>query len=318
MDRIKVLKDKIKTVQELILSRKPTRVVYNTVKYFNEDNGFYHAAAVSFYFFLSFIPFLILLASLMGYSIEWIREYYDITLDEMIKIASQRITSFIPYMDQKTISSIFSITNYRAGMGQIGLLSLAVSASLLFSSLHYSFYTILGGKFMNFIITRAIGIIFLVALSIAIFFIHYLSSLVFSIVNTITSHIPYAEDLLHVLNKNGFTVSILLSTLMIILFFYLSIRIFTRKAGLLGNSIIWGALLFSLLWNAAKYFFNIYITKLASINVLYGSMAWIITMILWIYYSALVLFISLEFIKSLNEEKMKSIHNNGRTRQDII
>lgn len=303
--------------REFLLSKKPTRVLYNTVKYFNEDNGFYHAAAVSFYFFLSFIPFLILLASLMGYSIEWIREYYDVTYNEMITIASQRISSFIPYMDEKMISNIFSITDYRAGMGQIGLLSLAVAASLLFSSLHYSFYTILGGKFMNFIITRAIGIVFLVALSIAIFFIHYLSSLVFSITNTIASHIPYAEDLLHLLNKNGFTVSVLLSTLMIIVFFYLSIRIFTRKAGLLGNSIIWGALLFSLLWNAAKYFFNIYITRLASINVIYGSMAWIFTIILWIYYSALVLFISLEFIKSLNEERTSLMHN-GKIRADII
>ena len=41
-------------------------------------------------------------------------------------------------------------------------------------------------------------------------------------------------------------------------------------------------------------------SEISSFSFLYGSAAWIITSVLWIYYSALILLICMEFIKTLS------------------
>ena len=67
--------------------------------------------------------------------------------------------------------NFFAIKNYRGSLGTIGGFSLLISATLLFSTLHYAFYKIFGGKYVNFILSRLLGVVFLITITLLIFFI---------------------------------------------------------------------------------------------------------------------------------------------------
>ncbi|MBI3755344.1 MAG: YihY/virulence factor BrkB family protein [Deltaproteobacteria bacterium] len=62
---------------------------------------------------------------------------------------------------------------------------------------------------------------------------------------------------------------------------------------------ILGSIIFSVLWEAAKHLFALYITHFGSFNKMYGSIGAIMIMLLWIFYSAIILLFSAEFIASV-------------------
>jgi len=206
----------------------------------------------------------------------------------------------IPFLSEKYVSSVVDIANYKAGLTTVGLVSLAVSATLLFSTLHYSFFRIFGGKSINFILSRLMGAVFLLTLAIVLFFVQYFLSLFLSFAGNIANKIPILQNLIDVISS-GQTYSFAVSTVIIVLFFWILINYFTYGIKLSKKAILCGALLFSVLWNAAKLLYNFYITEISNFSFIYGSAAWTITSILWVYYSALILLLCMEFIKTLSK-----------------
>ncbi|MBQ3367779.1 YihY/virulence factor BrkB family protein [bacterium] len=276
------------------------KVIWETGFGFYNDDCFTFTAAISFYFLLSFIPFLILLGASVGYIVDYIKDIHNLTSEQLISYIMDSLNMAIPFLSEKYVSSVVDIANYKAGLTTIGLVSLAVSATLLFSTLHYSFFRIFGGKSINFILSRLMGAVFLLTLAIVLFFVQYFLSLFLSFAGNIANKIPILQNLIDVISS-GQTYSFAVSTVIIILFFWILINYFTYGIKLSKKAILCGALLFSVLWNAAKLLYNFYITEISNFSFIYGSAAWIITSILWVYYSALILLLCMEFIKTLSK-----------------
>lgn len=288
---------KLKSIQ-LLKKSKALRVIWETGYCFYIDDGFTFTAAVSFYFLLSFIPFLILLGATTGYVIDYIQNIQNLTNEEMTAYIVNYLNIAIPFLSEKYVSGFINISNYRASLTTIGLISLGVSATLLFSTLHYCFFKIFGGKSINFILSRLMGIVFLLTITILLFFLHYVSTIFVSVTGFITEKFPSAMWLFDITSGTkiyGFVIS----TFIIVLLFVILIYYFTYGIKRSKRAILYGALLFSIMWNGAKLLYNFYITEISNFSLLYGSATWIITSVLWVYYSALMLLLSMEFIKAL-------------------
>ena len=275
------------------------KVLWETGFGFYNDDCFTFTAAISFYFLLSFIPFLILLGASVGYTVDYIKDIQQFTSEQLISYIMNSLTIAIPFLSEKYVAGLVDIANYKAGLTTVGLLSLAVSATLLFSTLHYSFFRIFGGKSINFILSRLMGVVFLLTITIILFFAHYLTTLVLSFTGNIAQKIPLFQKIVALLST-GQTYSLAVSTIIIIIFFWILINYFTYGIKLSKKAILCGALLFSVLWNSAKLLYNFYINEISNFSFLYGSAAWIITSIFWVYYSALILLLCMEFIKTLS------------------
>ena len=284
---------------DFVEKHKFLKVIWETGYNFYNDDGFTFTAAISFYFMLSFLPFLILLGASLGYIVDYIKDIQNFTSEELTSYIMNSLHIAIPFLSEKYVSSLVDIANYKAGLTTVGLLSLLVSATLLFSTLHYSFFKIFGGKFINFILSRLMGVVFLLTLTIILFFVQYFSSLFLSFAGNIAQKIQFLQRMIEVISS-GQAYSFALSTLIIVLFFNILLSYFVYGIKLRKNFVICGALLFSVLWNMAKILYNFYITEISNFSFLYGSAAWIITSVLWIYYSALILLLCMEFIKTLS------------------
>jgi len=293
----KIRKLKLFLIQLLKKSRT-LRVLWETGYGFYVDDGFTFAAAISFYFMLSFIPFLILLGATTGYVIDYVQNIQNLTNEEMAVYIMNYLNAAIPFLSEKYVSGFINIAEYKTSLTTIGLISLAVSATLLFSTLHYCFFKIFGGRSVNFILTRLMGIVFLLTITILLFFLHYVTTIFISVTGFITTKFPSTAWIFEIVSDTriyGFA----LSTVIIIFLFGILIYYFTYGVKRSKMAILYGALLFSFLWNGAKLVYNFYITEISNFSLFYGSATWIITSVLWVYYSALILLLSMEFIKAL-------------------
>lgn len=275
------------------------KIVWETCFGFYNDDCFTFTAAISFYFMLSFIPFLILLGASLGYILDYIKDIQNFTSEELTSYIMNSLHIAIPFLSEKYVSGLVDIANYKAGLTTVGVLSLLISATLLFSTLHYSFFKIFGGKSINFILSRLMGVVFLLTLTIILFFVQYFSGIFLSFAGNIAQKIPYLQRIIDVIST-GKAYSFAISTIVIIALFRILISYFVYGIKLRQEIVICGALLFSVLWNLAKLLYNFYINEISSFSFLYGSAAWIITSVLWIYYSALILLLCMEFIKTLS------------------
>ncbi|MGI6393481.1 MAG: YihY/virulence factor BrkB family protein [bacterium] len=281
-----------------ITKSKTLKIIWETGYGFYVDDGVTFAAGISFYFLLSFIPFLILLGATTGYVVDYVQDIHSLTNEEMKAYIMNYLNAAIPFLSEKYVLSLINISEYKASLTTIGLVSLAVSATLLFSTLHYCFFRIFGGKSINFILSRLMGIVFLLTITILLFFLHYMTTIFTSVAKFISESFPSLSWLFEMASMSK-VYGLVFSTVIIIFLFGTLLYYFSFGAKKSKRAMLAGALLFSFLWNGAKLLYNFYITKIANFSLFYGSAAWIITSILWVYYSALILLISMEFIKAL-------------------
>jgi len=54
------------------------------------------------------------------------------------------------------------------------------------------------------------------------------------------------------------------------------------------QSALLGAVVAATLWEVARYLFQLYVVNFASYNEVYGALAGVIILILWLYYSAMI------------------------------
>ncbi len=302
------LLERCRRLAEKLLSyidaRRPLRALWRTGNDFLDDGCLDNAAALAFYALLSFIPFLIIVGAVIGIVID--RFAGATPPAELIESAKEYLKAFIPYLQDDLLHGFLSLSRHTASLSTIGLVSLAISASLLFSTLSTTIARIFGTKPVNFVLTRLIGVIIIVATTILLFFLHYFAALVFSVASLVRDHFPYLQKAVALLTGNGLLWSIALITVFLVTLFILLLRVFAVGARIPFLPILWGALAFSGLWNGAKYLFNIYITKLSSYSIIYGSATWFAAAILWVYYSMTLLLLAMELIKALHREHSRN------------
>lgn len=253
----------------------------------NDITGF--AAQLSYFFLLSLFPMLIFLFTLLPYTPLTQQDIFHLIKD----FAPQETYTMI----QKTISGIME---RRSG----GLLSFGVIATLwaaskgmnaLMKSLNRAYEVV---EKRSFIVTRALS----VGLTLALIFVFILALLlpVFGkqLGLFIFSYLGLSDAFLKIWSVIRWILTPVILFLVFLAVYYLAPNIKIKCA-----SAVPGAIFASIGWIIVSLGFSFYVSNFGNYTAMYGSIGTIIIMMLWFYFSAIIIMIGGEINSYFTEKK---------------
>ena len=275
------------------------RTYVTAAKYFVADDVLTYAAALTFYFGLSFIPLVLLLMSMGGFILENIASGLA-GEDELYRQILDYLHNFFPFLQLETVNWLGLLVKSRHSLGIIGALSLLLSATAAFGALEQALKRIYGARQLHFVLQRLLmavlvfGLGFLLAVS--IFFTTLLTEL-------LGRYVPFLLQVKETVSSFP-VVAYMTPLLFIVLAFVVIMKYF------LGRDLGWrstfaGGVVFAAFFTIARLAYKIYLGKLSNLNAVYGSLTAIIAMIVWVYYIISIFLYSAEFIKTLRERQLK-------------
>ena len=256
---------------------------------FIDDNAFKLAASLSYYTVFALGPLLIIVISLAGFFFG--REAAEGRIYEQI---NGLVGSEAALQIQEIIKNIQQSESSTAG-AVIGSIILLIGATGVFTemqdSINYiwsvkakpkkSWLKYLSNRLLSFSLVIGLGFLLLVSLII--------NAILDAVSERLTRLFPHAAiDLFHSLNMIIMVVSI--TGLFAIIFKMLPDATISWKDALIGS------VLTAALFLLGKLLISYYLGK-ANLDLTYGTAASIVILLVWVYYSALILYLGAEFTK---------------------
>ena len=255
---------------------------------FREENVFFLSSGLAFNGVLCLIPVLLLLTSLLGMFIQSSR------------FPEQRVNDLLsavfppqPYAQKIKMSIlgvILDIARYRKTFGITGIAIFGWTATSLFGALRIVLNQIYRIKAKKLVVIKVFENIILVILMGVLFFIANALTWFFLLINSLLKELPTPDviDLEYIAK----TIPILLSYLSALIMFYVINRHIPdekipRKAALVS------AFTATSLWWLAGKGFGWYLTTFHPYSKLYGTYAFLLVFLAWIYYSSIVFVIGI-------------------------
>ncbi|MBI3753462.1 MAG: YihY/virulence factor BrkB family protein [Deltaproteobacteria bacterium] len=263
-------------------------LLYESVRAFSYDNCLAMAAAISFYALFSLLPLMFLLFSFIGFILgteTWL-------LERIIEFVKESL----PSLSDSIVEDIKGLIANRTVFGWLGIIMLIWSAEFVILAIRNAMDVIFGEtQKMGFIKTRFVvwGVFF-----------------IWCSVFLISIGLPVAAEILSRMKMPvwGIDISYYLAKSMtfqyflpVVIMVIAAAFIFKIMAGknVRARHAVLGSIIFSVLWEAAKRLFALYLAHFGSFNKMYGSLGAIMMLLVWIYYSAVIFLFSAEFIASL-------------------
>lgn len=269
-------------------------LIRNTFSGLFQDNVFTHGAAIAYYALLSMAPLLYFGVNFLGYLLgkKKIIEVVEVLLSENTGINDiSAITALIDQID---------FDNQSTSMHFIGIIILMFSCSAIFNAVKVSinnFYRVKNEGvarkkiILGNIFSRLISLLFVVGITILLVVIYFLESILFGVLSHWLSSMSYVSSFLGSVINHG--LSILGNVL-----------IFTFVFKYLNNAIVpWrfafkGAVTTSVLLFFGQLLIKEYITNhFFAANI--GASGSILMILVWVYYSSLLVFFGAKYIYEL-------------------
>lgn len=281
-------------------------ILKKAVGKFIDDDCVTLATSISFVFLLFLVPFSSLTVYIISMVQTWILPIHDGWGQSVKDIFTEEMAQVIPFISREWL--IKNVIKVREGISLkiINLALLPLISGLLFKELEVSFRKIFRLPTRHFLIGQllyAVGSIFFIM---SIFLVNFIwgilepiASHYLNILNGIISSMNFGSIPL----KPVFSISTdAISLLVPIFFFWIASRIFLNVK-IKASYILISGIVFSLLWHAARAFFGFYIAHIARMNDLFGSLSSIVLILLWMFYSAIVLLFAVEIMYALHRYK---------------
>jgi len=257
------------------------------VKKMGRDDVTVLAAAIAYYGFLSIFPLALALIALFGLALP--SQHLQ---DQVLNFFSQTFPGSGDLLQQ----NLTDIIRYRGALGAVALLGLLWSSTAIFSAVSLGVNRAWGiqhqhplyiKKPREIAMVLATGVLLLLSLALSgLFSFLDRNSLSFS-------GVPYTVATI----ATAFVLSLLVFSLV---FNFLPVK----RPGWAG---VWpGALLSAFLFELGKYLFVQYLDHFGNYNRIYGSVASVIVMLVWIYFSAYIVLLGAEFnavLRGFREER---------------
>jgi membrane protein len=244
---------------------------------FGDDECSLRAAALAYHSLLSLFPLLLFLVFLGGMLLSG---------GSTLQTVQGYVARISPQLAQTVNPVIAQTVRARGSIGLIGAIGLLWSASAIFTVLSSTFNIIWDARPRPFIYRRLVGLI-AVVLTVILF--------VFSLfTRTLAAFALPAQGAMtqRMLNAGlDFSATVLICWLLYTLLPNGKVHV---------PSSLYGALLAAVLWQGAKTGFSFYLTSgLTRLDLVYGSLASVVVLVLWAYFSSLILFLGAEFAATL-------------------
>lgn len=241
-------------------------VIANKVK---EDYVSAFAAQAALFVIMSFVPFLILLLTLIKYT----------PLTEEVLL--QFVTNFAPDAFEQSLSSIISqlYTGSDTPLFLISLASILWTAGKGCNALIEGLNSVFDIKERrNGFVLRLYSILYTIIFVVIIVVCLLIYILGNEILSFITNHVPFVANIIEAL----LNIRVLLSVGLFTVFFtFLYVAIPSRHTKIRRQ--LPGALFSAIGWTGFSYFFSLYVNYSHNIAVLYGSLAMVVCAMLWLY-----------------------------------
>ena len=244
---------------------------------FVKDDGMILSAAVSFYEFLSLFPLLLVSVGVLGYVLK--------SPERAERILTHSLGHFlIGSQASAIVREIVHGSNAAAGIGIVLLLWSGMSAVVVLEQAINKAWN--AGQQRGFLKRRVIAIVTLICAGVLV-----LASLgLTALIRVLRTSSPEAlSDLALVWRLVGYVVPAMLSIGLFVLLYKLlpNTRVSWRTALVAG--------VFSgVLWEIAKQAFTFYALNFAHFSRVYGSLASVILLMVWIYYSSIITILGAE------------------------
>ncbi len=244
------------------------------------------AAALAYYAFFSIFPLLLMMISIMGFLLEagWpaATNAQATVLDAVEKAA--------PEARGLLARSIDAARTARGGTGILSLLMLTWTSSNIFAQASVAFDVIWGKEIpreLRAVIRWRLDALGMVLGAGLLLIAYTLFDTFIDLVLYYAAQLPGSRYWLHI----GVSLA---STFVTALLFGLLYRFMPRVVPSWLD--IWpGALVASVAWEILKWAFNLYTTSLANWGAIYGPIAGVIVLLLWLYLSAHIILFGAEF-----------------------
>ena len=241
-------------------------VIANKVK---EDYVSAFAAQAALFVIMSFVPFLILLLTLIKYT--------PLTEDVIL----QFVTNFAPDAFKQSFSSIISqlYTGSDTPLFLISLVSILWTAGKGCNALIEGLNSVFDIKERrNGFVLRLYSILYTIIFVVIIVVCLLIYILGNEILSFITKHVPFVTNIIEAL----LNIRVLLSVGLFTIFFtFLYVAIPSRHTKIRRQ--LPGALFSAVGWTGFSYFFSLYVNYSHNIAVLYGSLVMVVCAMLWLY-----------------------------------
>jgi membrane protein len=273
--------------------RKDLGLLWQALKKFNDDNGFFLTSGITFNILINLIPFILLLSALVGmylYNDQEVLDHMHVYLRDMA-----------PAFDPKVMGNLMDIIQNRKIVGILGFVGLLWFSTWVFSSLRIAFNIVfrveksrgmLLGIGIDLVMILLAGVLLLVSL--------ILSSLV-TFLQGYQGQIPVAIG-----PTIQWSLKYVLPFFLTLCMFFLMYKVIPHTK-VHFRSALQAALFAGLLWELAKHLFGWYVVHLAAYSIFYGSLSTVVIFVLWVYYSSMILVVGGEFAYFLEKDRQRSM-----------
>jgi len=278
VNQIKRLNARLQRAKDRLLKIPAVQLISRTAEGLGNHDAVHRAAGVAFYAILSIFPLLLGLIALFGFFLPSVN-----LQDELLKFVGNNIPGAANIVRQ----NIMGIIRLRSTLGVLSIVILFWSGSAMFRAISLAInraWDILRGR--SFFIRKAheLGMVFGTGI---LFLLSLAASAIISILCRALD-LPPAD--LIIVNVGSRLVAFLLMLAVFLLLYKLipNTKTYWRY--------VWpGALLAAILFEIARTLFIFYLENFAIYQLIYGSIASIIVLLVWIYYSAFIMILGAEF-----------------------
>ena len=263
----------------------------------NEENIFFLSAGIAFNGILCLLPVLLLFTSVIGVFLH----SSSISLQKIDQILD---TAFPPQpyaqqIQQSLKGIVRDIIRYRSTFGLYGIGILLYASASMFSSIRHVLNTVYQLKSSKLLIVTILENILLVIVLGALFVIANIFSWVLLPVSTLLKEIPDLGiiDIGNLMKSLSFAASYIPAFIM----FYVINR-FIPERGTTNKVALVSSITTTSLWWIAGKGFSWYLAAFHSYSKLYGTYAFILVFLLWVYYSSIVFVVGI-MVGQLYREK---------------
>jgi len=261
---------------------------------FNDDKCMKKSASLAYYTVFSIGPLLMIVIWCIGFfygeHLQSGSSAQDEVMQEVMVLFGQDVTTQIQsYLQKITFEN-------KSNMGiTIGVITLILSSTTLFVDIQDSINNIWKVKpkpkkgWLKLIINRLISFSIVIALGFLLIASLMINGIIVAVTNLVMTYFPIIPITLISWVNTGITFSVI-----VILFGF--IFSFLPDAKVKFRDMLGGAIFTGLLFMLGRYGISIYL-NLSSTASFYGAAGSIIIMLLWIYYSAAILYFGAEFTK---------------------
>ena len=288
------------------------KLIVRTAKEMMADDATHMAAGVAYYALFSLFPLLLGLTAVLGYFVESAEVQSQLT---------SLVTRLLPGSEELVDSNLETVIRLRGTLGIFAIVGLLWSGSAVFGAVNRAINRawdihkdrpVYVGKPRQLLIALTVGILFMISMSSASFV---------RVVERLSESDVLGMGLLYetmgrlLLQGISFVV-----TLCIFLFIYK----FMPNTKTHWRYIWPGAIVASVLFESAKTIFILYVDRIANFESIYGSLAPVVGLLLWVYLSSLILIMGAELSSEYGRLRrgvargvpMLSVESSERVRLD--